>query len=81
MLFSLVSLILGLSCYYRKQFRKISLSGNVRNIVIVSKINFRFLGNRQVQHMEGLQLILSLEPNEVPGNTNRHYSKPETQIR
>lgn len=60
MLFSLVSLLLGLSYYHRKQFRKISLLGNVQNIVIVSNINFRFLGKRQVQHMEGLQLILSL---------------------
>lgn len=61
------------SCYYRKQSRKISLLGDVQNI-IVSKVNFRFLDHRQVEHMEGIQLVLSLSI-QLPGNTNRPCSK------
>lgn len=58
--YSLVSLIPRLSCFYRKQSRKISLLGDVQIIIIVSKENFRFLDHRQVEHMESIQRILSL---------------------
>jgi hypothetical protein len=50
--------------------------GNVQNIIIVSKINFRFLGNRQVEHMRGIQLVLGLKT-QLSGNTNTHCTKPE----
>lgn len=62
-----VSPIPRLSCYYRKQSRKTSLQGDVQNIII-TKIKFRFLGNRQVEHIEGTQLTLSIQ---LHGNTNK----------
>lgn len=52
----LVSLIPKLNCYCRKQSRKISLLGDAQNIIISSKMKFRFLGNRQVEYMKGTQL-------------------------
>lgn len=77
--YSLVSLIPRLRCYYRKQSRKISIFGDVQNIIIVSKINFRFLDHRQVEYMGGIQLILSLSI-WLPGNTDTVPSL-EIQIR
>lgn len=62
----LVSLTPELNCYYRKQSRKTSLLGDVQNIIIISKITFRFLGNRQVEYMKGTQLTRSIQ---LPGNT------------
>lgn len=68
--YSLVSLIPKLNCYYRKQSRKTSLLGDVRNINISSKIKFRFLGYQQVEYRKGTQLtpFSYLE-------TQRHCSK------
>lgn len=51
----------GLIAITENNLKRPCLLGDVQNIIIVSKRKFRFLDSRQVEHMEGTQLTLSIQ--------------------